>query len=122
MVGHRVPSNICRSRIIIDAGDAYIELIEEFPCENREQLSKREGEIIRERECVNWKIPGKTREEYNKEWYVVNKQRRDQQVKDYYSNNTEAIKQWRKEYYEVNKEAINARKKATRALKTSSPS
>jgi len=31
-----------------DWGDLYIELYEDCPCENKEQLCKREGEVIRE--------------------------------------------------------------------------
>ena len=32
---------------------AYIELIEEFPCSNKEELHKREYEIISKTKCVN---------------------------------------------------------------------
>lgn len=52
---------------ILDLQGAYIELIEEFPCQTKEQLNKREGEIIRETECVNKVIPGRTREERDKD-------------------------------------------------------
>ena len=31
-----------------DIDDWYIELYENFPCDNKEQLNKREGELIRE--------------------------------------------------------------------------
>jgi len=37
----------CRSREIINAGDAYIELIEEYTCGSRIELTKREYEIMR---------------------------------------------------------------------------
>jgi hypothetical protein len=40
-----------------------IELLEEYPCENKEQLNKREGEIIRERKCINKRIEGRTKTE-----------------------------------------------------------
>jgi hypothetical protein len=93
MVGHRTPSNKCNSRIVIDAGDAYIELIEDYPCENREQLNKREGEIIRERTCVNRMVAGRT----PKEWK---------------NDNIEAVKTYRKTYREANIEAVLAEKRA----------
>jgi hypothetical protein len=100
MVEHRKPSHWpnCSSRILIQAGDAYIELIEEFPCDNKEQLNKREGELIREMECVNHHVAGRTQ----KEWYEDNK---------------EAVNARHKVYREANKEAINARLRAYRALK-----
>jgi hypothetical protein len=75
MASHRKKNNSCSSRILIESGDAYIELIEEFPCENKEQLNKREGELIRERECVNHQVAGRTRSqwiidvEYGKRYY-----------------------------------------------------
>lgn len=44
---------------ILKYGDAYIELLEEYPCENAQQLHKREGEHIRlHSNCVNIKMAG----------------------------------------------------------------
>lgn len=51
--GHKAPNNSTSSKQIIDIGDAYIELIEMYPCDNIEQLRQREGEIIRSMDCVN---------------------------------------------------------------------
>jgi hypothetical protein len=121
MAGHRSTLNPCRSRIVIDAGDAYIELIEEFPCESREQLNKREGEVIRERECVNMAIPGRTQVEWvrdnkdrvkavNAEWVRDNKDRIIARNKAY----NEANKEHRKAYDEANKERRNQRDRARR--------
>ena len=39
---HRAKTNVCNSKIIIDAGNARITLIEEYPCDNKEQLCRRE--------------------------------------------------------------------------------
>ena len=47
--------------------DWYIELIEYFPCTSREELHKREGELIREMNCVNKVIAGRTQKEYRKD-------------------------------------------------------
>lgn len=47
------------AREIIALGDAYIELLEEFPCENKNQLCKREGELIRAtKNCINKRVEG----------------------------------------------------------------
>ena len=49
---HRKASNKCASREIIAIGDAYIELIENFPCANKEELSARENRHMRALENV----------------------------------------------------------------------
>jgi hypothetical protein len=43
---------------ILELGEAYIELLEIFPCSSKLELHKREGELIREHKdnCVNRKI------------------------------------------------------------------
>jgi hypothetical protein len=41
--------------------DVRIELIEEFPCENKMELNKREGHYIRTLECVNKRIAWKNK-------------------------------------------------------------
>lgn len=107
MAVHRY-SQDCNSRILIEAGGAYIELIEDYPCENKEQLNRREGEIIRERECVNKNIAGRTVGEYRE----VNKEVIKARQSKYYKMNREAIGAQQKAYYEANREAIGAHNKA----------
>ncbi len=49
---------------ILEYGDAYIELLQDCPCENSEQLLRYEGLQIRAAEhCVNKRVPGRTVEE-----------------------------------------------------------
>lgn len=103
----------CSSRIIIDAGDAYIELIEEFPCDNKEQLNKREGEVIRARECVNRRVAGQT----IKEWYEINRITLSAKQKAYREANHEAILAQKKAYREANRETINIKQNTVRAKK-----
>ena len=60
-------TNNCTSFLIIELGDAYIELIENFPCENKEILLKREGEHMRATKgAVNKRVEGRTKKEYHK--------------------------------------------------------
>lgn len=113
MTCHRTSSDGCRSRIVIDAGDAYIELIEEFPCQNKEQLNKREGEVIRERECVNRKIEGRT----SKEYYTDNRDKHNAWNKANYQANREAINARHIAYNKANRDTINAKRRETRAKK-----
>ena len=49
--------------------DWYIEFYEEFSCENKEQLNKREGEITRKIGTLNKRIEARTQKEY-KETYT----------------------------------------------------
>ena len=72
---------------IIKFGDAYIELLEEFPCETKNQLCKREGELIRENNCVNKNIAGRTRAEYRDD----NKDKNNENQKLYYQDNKDKI-------------------------------
>jgi len=65
---------------IIKRGDAYIELIQAIPCNNVLELRKYEGNYIRNMNCVNKQIPGRTMKEYYdarkdkvKELYYKNK-------------------------------------------------
>jgi hypothetical protein len=48
----------------------YIELYEEYPCNNKELLVKKEGEITRLIGSINKRIEGRTRKEY----YEANKE------------------------------------------------
>ena len=89
---------------ILQYDDAYIELIEEYPCKNKKQLERREGEIIKFNEnCVNKRIEGRTQ----KEWREINKDKICENNKEYYEKNKEKMNKYNKEYYEKNKDKIN---------------
>jgi hypothetical protein len=99
-MGSHTKGNSTSSKVIIDYGGACIELIEEFPCENKEQLRKREGEIIKSNECINKSIAGRSRAE----WYLDNKERLSEKGKKYLQEHREEKKQYLKQYYLENKE------------------
>lgn len=93
---------------LLDLGDEYIELIEDYPCSNKNQLNRREGEIMRETEnCVNKCIAGRTWDEY----YADNRDKIIKNVKEYRLNNPDLVKQQDKNKYEKNKESILAKQK-----------
>ena len=76
------------SRILYEKyNDVRIELLECFPCENKDELNKKENEYIRNNICVNKKIPGRT----NKEWYEDNKEVVKEKVNKYRLNNQDKI-------------------------------
>ena len=85
----------------------YIELIEEYPCENSEQLLKREGEWMRRIATLNENVAGRTKKEYADE----NRNIKNQKAKEHYQENKEQILQRQREHYQENKERINERHK-----------
>jgi len=100
-------NNSIESSLVIGAGDYKIELVENYPCVNKQQLVKKESEYIRNNICVNRNIPDRTKKEY----YQDNKEKLTEQKKQYYENNKEALAEKKKEYREKNKETIAEQKK-----------
>jgi len=88
-------------------GNFYIELIETYPCENMEELRKREGHYIGEFGTLNKRIAGRTHQEYDREYYQDNPTRH----KEYRQNNRTQILAQHKEYREANRDAISERRK-----------
>jgi hypothetical protein len=80
---------------ILKYGDAYIELIEKFPCEDKEELNKREGHYIRTLDCVNKVVPGRTIKESQKAYCQSEKGRKKKRyhTKKYYWKYKEIINQ-----------------------------
>ena len=78
---------------ILKYDDCYIELLEGYPCNNRDELRQYEGQKIREfkNEIVNKYIAGRTRKEYD-------------------NDNKEHIAKRDKEYREKNKEELALKK------------
>ena len=88
----------------------HIELIENYPCESREQLHTRENIYIRGYDCVNKKSAITTREElqkYNKQYKIDNKDKIREREKQYKIDNKERLKQYRID----NKDRINIQHK-----------
>ena len=125
----------CKSRDIILRGDYQIVLIENYSCNNKEELERKEREHIESNICVNKYIPRRTAKEYydtnreslllrDKEWrnthkeviVVKQKEYRDTHKeeialiqKEYYDNHKEVIKLKSNEYYDAHKEEVRLR-------------
>jgi hypothetical protein len=69
---------------IIECLDYKIELVKDFPCDNKKQLLKEEGTYIRNNKCINRFIAGRTPTEYR-------------------IDNADRIKEYRKKYREQKK-------------------
>ena len=72
---NRISKSYFSSYEILKFGDAYIELIEKFPCKDRMELCKREGYYIRKLDCVNKRIAGRSKKENNKLYQINNRDR-----------------------------------------------
>jgi len=106
---------------ILEYPDHYIELLELCPCSTRDELSKREGELIREHDCVNKVVEGRTKAEYykdnkekvknySKKYREDNKEKEKERHKKYREDNIEKVKKTDKKYREDNKEKLKAHK------------
>jgi len=105
--GHKHSSNTCSSKQIIDLNDSYIELYENFPCNSKNELLKREGEIIRSLDCVNKCIAGRNQKQY----YSDNKIKIQGQMKQYKIDNKIKIQDQMKHYRDDNKIKIQGQMK-----------
>ena len=88
----------------------FIELVEEFPCNNKMELEAREKHWIKQDGNINKTIPTRT----YKEWCEDNKEYLQEQKKEYRENNKEYLKEQKKEYYEDKKEIIQEKQKQYR--------
>ena len=87
--------------------DCYIELLQEYSCENKHQLHKKEGEYIRKMDCVNKNIAGRKWKEYKKD----NKEKIRERHKQYREDNKEELREKRREYHKKNKTKIREKDK-----------
>jgi hypothetical protein len=91
------------SKKILQYTDAYIELVEEFPCNNKQELCIRERFYIENNPCVNLRIPGRTRKENQTLYSNKNKEARKAYNKAYYETNKDNIRAYQEIYREANK-------------------
>ena len=76
-------SKYCSSFEVLKNDNYDIILLEEYPCENVEQLRAKEREYIDKLECVNTSIPGRSKAESNKNYYENNKEKIIEKVKEW---------------------------------------
>jgi hypothetical protein len=83
-----------------DIENWHIELYEDFSCDRKEQLHKREGEIIREKSTLNRYIAGRTNEEYRHE----NKEKIQIINQVYQEKNKHKLSEYKRQYYAEHKQ------------------
>jgi hypothetical protein len=96
---HKNTNKYITSAELVKYEDCKIELIENYPCETKEELNAREGYWIRKENCVNKKISGRSKKEYREET--------KEQRKKYLEEKKEHISNVNKEYREKNKDKLN---------------
>jgi len=143
MVEHRSRAKTHPDRILykkmneLGSDQFYIELVKNYPCNNSEQLYKREGKYIRKLATLNQVVAGRSdRERYEdnrnvmlakckayreknkdtikakqQEWRETNKDVIAQKCKAYREKNKDTIKAKQKEWREANREHLLAQKK-----------
>ena len=79
-----------------------IVLIEACPCKSRDELHAREGHYIKNMECVNKMIAGRSRKEYKED----NLEKIKERDKKYSEEHKEEKKEYDKKYREDNKDKI----------------
>ena len=95
-----------------------IELMEEFPCQNREQLRKQEGFHIQNNTCVNKLVAGRSLQESSKAYYEKNKETTIEKMHRYSQNHKEKIAEQKKQYYAEHKEEKDKRDAERRRQRT----
>jgi len=87
------------SKIVLQNGDYNIVLLQDFPCDRKEQLLQRERYFIETLDCVNKKIPNRTQ----KEWYEGNKKEYIARQMIWNNNNKEKLVEYKKTFKNKNK-------------------
>lgn len=111
---HNSGSNTCGSKELFDAGNVSIELVEEYPCNNKYELESRERFYIEfmlnnftHRIICNERIPTRTKEE----WYQDNKEHVNEQNRKWHKDHTEQVHKYKRQYYQNNREFLNEKQK-----------
>ena len=99
-----------------DWSDWYIELHESYPCNSRDELCRREGEVIREIGTVNKNIAGRTAKESVRNWQANNRDKYLENMRNWYDNNRDKHLENMRNWYENNrdKHLDNCKKYKTR--------
>jgi hypothetical protein len=101
---HNRSKKTVSSKEIMKYEDAYIELIEDFPCNSKKELNRREGHHIRNTEnCVNKCVAGRTK----KEWIVDNLKKEASYHKKFYDLNKDILNKKAREKYHKKRTSLN---------------
>jgi len=77
---------------VIEQPDHRILLVENYPCQNRAELNRREGEIIQAMTCVNRCVAGRTHKESCKNYREEHRDERNEYNKKYRETHKDELK------------------------------
>ena len=83
--------------------NCFIELLETKECNSKDEVLQLEGKYIRDLECVNKRIAGRTKKEYLED--------NREHLKQYHEDNYERIQSYQRQYRELNKETTKEKNK-----------
>jgi hypothetical protein len=103
-------------------GNQKIYLVEKYPCNDKNELERRERYYIENNDCVNKCIPSRNLKEYyidnkdkikelHKEYKKNNKDKINEYLKQYQKDNKDKNKEYHKEYYKNNQDKFKEYKK-----------
>jgi len=90
---HKKSKRITTATPIIERGNYTIVLVEDYACENKNQLERRERFYIENNVCVNKVIPTRTSIEY----YEANRERLNEYQRGYFQANKEKMQHYNRE-------------------------
>ena len=87
-----------------------IELVEIYPCDSKDELTRKEGQWIKNEDCVNKCVAGRTKREHHvdnldhikskkKEYRLLNLERELQRSRDYRENHRAELIEYDRRYY-----------------------
>jgi len=102
----------CSASRIFECGDYYIELLENYPCEWKNQLANRKQEWVDyfSEDCINeWRAINskEDRKNYKRQYYQDNKEVLDEKNRKWCINNQDKVKTYLNQYYIDNKEILS---------------
>jgi hypothetical protein len=87
-----------------------IQLYLDYPCNNKQELCKKEGEIIKLlNPPLNYEIAGRTQKEWYDDTKEDNKEKRSMFFKNWKSKNEEHLKEFKTKYWHENKEKLSVK-------------
>ena len=131
MVKHRCdakmrPNTTSLSRKMSEIGieHFYIELVEDYPCKNKEHLNKREGELIRELATINKRVEQRTPTEIAEQRREYREKRHDHFLecrREWAEKNREKLREQNRAQKAKDKDKIHERDKAWKSTKIECP-
>jgi hypothetical protein len=131
---HKCLSNTAKSKYLVEKygrDNIKIVLMENYPCNSKDELKAVEAKYQRGNKCVNTRIEGRTKKEYRqdnidelhekqKKYRQNNRDKLQEKQKKYYQANRVKVLEHQKEYQQANRVKLNEYQKKYRKLKKES--